>query len=79
MISDPYQEVSAIAGLLDKTGLRDHADQLRSALAEGVTGTEIYMILRWRLANIAQDLELPPELKNCLLLLHDYLDRALGP
>ncbi|KLU26507.1 hypothetical protein EOS_09225 [Caballeronia mineralivorans PML1(12)] len=79
MASDPYQEAKAIADSLDKVGLREHADQVRGALVEGATGTEIYMILRWRLANLAQDLAIPADLKARAILLHDYLDRALGP
>lgn len=78
-MNDPYQEVRTLADLLDAAGLSDYAQQLRSALVEGATGTEIYMILRWRLANMAEDTAVPADLKARLLTLHGYLDRALGP
>lgn len=76
--SDPYQEAKAIADSLDMVGLRERADQVRGVLAEGATGTEIYMMLRWCLANIAQDLAVPAELSARTRLLQDYLNRALG-
>lgn len=79
MTIDAYQETRAIADSLAKVGLGEYAGQVRGSLAEGATGTEIYMILRWRLANIANDTALPAELKTRLLSLHDHLDRALGP
>ncbi|WP_154671121.1 hypothetical protein [Paraburkholderia mimosarum] len=78
-MNEPYQETRTVADLLDAAGLNDYADQLRSALVEGATGTEIYMILHWRLANMAADAAVAPGLKARLLTLHGYLDRALGP
>lgn len=77
-MNDPYEEARTVADLLDVAGLRHHAEQLRSALVEGATGTEICMILRWRLANMAGDTAIPADLKGRILLLHGYLDRTLG-
>lgn len=79
MTIDAYQEAKTIADSLEEAGFGDYADQVRGALADGATGTEIYMILRCCLANIADDAALSAELKTRLLSLHDYLDRVLGP
>jgi hypothetical protein len=77
-MNDPYQEARAIADTLDGNGKHEYADQLRSALVEGATGTEIYMILRWRLANIANDTTITADVKKRMRLLQDYLDRTLA-
>jgi hypothetical protein len=79
MMDDPYEEAKAIADLLDGTGLRERAEYVRRALVEGATGTEIYMILHWRLENIARDSAVPAELKSRVMSLSDYLERTLGP
>lgn len=77
-MSDPYEEAREIANLLDGAGLHEYAEGVRSALVEGATGTEIYMILRWRLAKIANDVAVAADIKVRARVLHDYLDRALA-
>jgi hypothetical protein len=76
-VNDPYQEARSIADSLDGIGLHEYAVQLRGALVEGATGTEIYMNLRWRLANMVDDKDVAAEVKTRIRLLHGYLDRAL--
>lgn len=76
-MDDPYQEARSIADSLYKAGLHEYAEQLRSALVEGATGTEIYMILCWRLANVANDPIIATDIKTRIRLLHDYLNRTL--
>jgi len=77
-MSDPYEEAREIANVLDGAGLHEYAEGLRSALVEGATGTEIYMILRWRLAEIVNDAEVEADIKARVRVLYDYLDRALA-
>ena len=40
-VNDPYQEAREISDLLDGVGQKEYADQLRGALIEGATGSEI--------------------------------------
>jgi hypothetical protein len=78
MTSDPYQDAEQIACELENAGLSDQAKQIRGALSEGATGTEIYMILRWQLAKIEETSSIPAELKSRMDRLHSYLDQVLG-
>jgi hypothetical protein len=74
---DQYEEAREIAALLDQEGLKDQATQLRNALADGATGTEIFMMIRFRLKVMLNDGPLPHELSLRIKTLYSYLDTAL--
>ena len=76
-MNDPYKEARSIADSLEANGQRECAELLRSSMTDGSTGTEIYMILRWRLANITNDVDVATDVKARIRILHDYLDREL--
>ncbi|MGO4569995.1 hypothetical protein AB4Z52_34430 [Rhizobium sp. 2YAF20] len=78
MTSDPYQDAKQIADVLENVGLSEQSKQIRGALSEGATGTEIYMILRWRLIRIEETSSIPAELKWRMDRLHSFLDQVLG-
>ena len=77
-MNDPYQEARSIGDSLDRVGQHEYAEQIRRALIEGSTGTEIYMILRLRLINIASDQAIAMDIRTRVQFLRDYLDRALA-
>lgn len=51
MSYDYYAEARYLADTLKKEGFSDWAIKVLSAMEEGVTATEILMILRWNLEN----------------------------
>ena len=75
--TDAYKETESISNSLAAAGLVEFASQISSAVSEGSTGTEIYMILRWRLANIIKDGALPTDIRGRALSLHKCLDDEL--
>jgi len=77
MTTDAYKEAKAISDSLRGAGFVVYADQMSSAVSEGSTGTEIYMILRWRLTSIIEDGILPVDIKVKALSLHRYLNDVL--
>lgn len=77
-MNDPYQEAKLIASLLDEAGWHEYAEQLRNALVEGGVGTEICMILRWRLEGIANDDAVAVDIRNRVRYLHDFINRLLA-
>ena len=78
MMNDPYREVRSIRDSLDRVGQHEYAEQIRRALIEGSAGTEIYMILRSRLTNIAGDPAIAMDIRTRVQFPRDYLDRALA-
>ena len=52
MAIDYYAEAGEIARCLERDGLARDAQNLRDAISDGSTGTEILMALRWHLQRI---------------------------
>lgn len=73
---EAHAEAKKIADLIEREGLNEPAMDLRSAVAQGVSGTEIFMKLRWFLAPL-RSADLKPETSERIRRLHDYLDQAL--
>ena len=51
---DIYAEISKYCSALEMSGFAAEACQLKSAIAEGATGTEILMALRFHLKKIVE-------------------------
>jgi len=49
---DHYAAANQLADRLDLEGHNEWASKIRNAMAEGATGTEIFMRLRWQLTQL---------------------------
>ncbi|MEO7065619.1 MAG: hypothetical protein ABI114_01810 [Rhodanobacter sp.] len=72
-----YDEANKIAMLLEMDGFSDQADQITNAMKDGKTGTEIFMILRFRLRSLLDIYGLPEETREQIRILYSKLDEAL--
>ncbi len=70
-----YREANNLASLLDQEGAKEHADLILNAMAEGCTGSEICMALKWHIKDILKLDFLSKESKKCARLLHKDLGR----
>jgi len=76
---DYYGEAKRLAKALETSGFSDYATEILGAMEEGVTGTEIFMIMRMRLAKLLATERLPLDLRVSIQALHERLNNALVP
>ncbi|MFD9902633.1 hypothetical protein [Mesorhizobium sp. NPDC059025] len=74
---DQYSEALAIAERMEACGLRRHAVDIRNSIDDGVSGTEIFMKLRFYLVSIATAKELDVETRARIRVLIEHLNAAL--
>jgi hypothetical protein len=74
---DHYEEAKAVAASLAVEGFLDQAKQINDAMMEGRTGTEIFMILRFRLKPLLHVGGLSDATRQRLQFLYSKLDEAL--
>lgn len=75
---DYYGEASAIAQALDDSGLSSDAKKIRSAMEDGSTGTEIFMMLRFQLEVILASNLVSADTRARAVALHRRLVVALS-
>lgn len=75
---DYYGEARALAEALRNAGLSSDGNDIIKSLEEGETGTEIFMIMRARLAKLLAAGRLSPELQGRAHALHERLNDALN-
>jgi hypothetical protein len=74
---DQYEETKKIAQLLTAEGHAAKAQELLSALTEGRTGTEIFMVLRYRLTPLLNAPGLSTEVEQRISVLYESVNAAL--
>lgn len=74
---DYYSEAKALANELKLAGFPEYEAEILGSMEEGETGTEIFMILRARLACILVTKTMPPKLLERVTGLHGKLNDAL--
>ncbi|MFM0381163.1 hypothetical protein PQQ72_29560 [Paraburkholderia strydomiana] len=74
---DYYGEAKALAEALKNAGFPVDGSEISLAMEEGETGTEIFMMMRARLANLLAAGNLPPDLTMRVRTLHGRLNDAL--
>lgn len=74
---DHYEEAKKIAALLAAQGMSLESVQILDAIKDGKSGTEIFMILRFRLAPLLNAQGLSEDTKERMRVLHTKLDEAL--
>ncbi|MBC7501611.1 MAG: hypothetical protein H7315_14105 [Herminiimonas sp.] len=76
-IYDHYEEAKKIAALLAAQGMASESVQILDAIKDGTSGTEIFMILRFRLTPLLNAQGLSKDTKERMRILHTKLDEAL--
>ena len=80
MTQDYYADAHSLAARLDEAGFIAEAEQLRDAIRNGSTSTEILMRLRWELAKLSKSaLPLTPSLRRDAETLEHAIRSALNP
>lgn len=74
---DHYEEARKVAELLEADGFSDQAKQVSDAMVDGKTGTEIFMILRFRLHPLLDAEGLSEATKQRLRVLYSKVNEAL--
>jgi hypothetical protein len=74
---DYYGEAKRLAEALERSGFSGYGSEIVGAMEEGETGTEIFMIIRMRLAKLLTVEGLPLDLRASIQALHEKLDGAL--
>lgn len=74
---DHYEEAKSIAIALDEEGYESVAIEIRDAMKQGSTGTEIFMRLRFCLTPLLNEKELSNATAARVRTLHARLDEAL--
>jgi hypothetical protein len=74
---DHYKEAKDIAGILATGGKTVEAGQILDAIANGKSGTEIFMILRFRIGPLLDAADVSEEAKGRLRVLYTKIDQAL--
>jgi hypothetical protein len=75
---DHYTEAGSIADAIERQGFANVAENIRTAISQGFSGTEIFMKLRFYLAPLTHSVVLDEKTKFRIQMLHDALDRALS-
>lgn len=75
---DHYSEARSIADAIERQGYATVAENIRTAISYGFSGTEIFMKLRFYLAPLTHAVALDEKTKSRIQMLHDVLDRALS-
>lgn len=79
MIScDCYGEARRLAFELEGAGFSRFSDSILNAIIEGGTGTETFMMMRFKLSQIIGVDNLPPDLKDRAIFLHKKINDALS-
>lgn len=79
MSYDHYSVAKNVADSLDAEGHTDWAKEIRDAMAEGATGTEVFMGLRWQLRQVTNSgLAISPMLQSQIEELLSQLGNSLG-
>lgn len=76
MARDYYAEAITIADDAARVGLDDLSEELRQAIREGFTSTEILMRIRWVLTNARAVLSVHPDLRSRSQALIGAIDEA---
>lgn len=74
---DYYREAKSLAEDLKRAGLSDCEAAIVVSMEGGGTGTEIFMIMRARLAYILTTKDVPPKVLERVKALHSKLNDAL--
>jgi hypothetical protein len=75
---DYYGEAKSLAEAAKEAGLFEYASEIMGAMEEGSTGTEIFMILRARLARLILEEKLPLDFMTRARTLYEKLNDALS-
>jgi hypothetical protein len=75
---DYYSEAKKLANLLKKEGINDSAVNILSSLEEGVTSTEVLMMIRWHIGNYLSSKCGSDEVNILANDLYQKLDKVLG-
>lgn len=78
MSYDYYAEANRLAAMLSNECLNDWAKKISSPMEEGVTATEILMMLRWNLGNFLSAEVGSEEVMVCAKELYQRIDDALS-
>jgi hypothetical protein len=78
MSYDYYAEARSIAEALKQEGLSNWGSKILSAIDEGVTATEILMILRWNLENFISSQLGSENIVERAKLLYQKIDSVLS-
>jgi hypothetical protein len=74
---DHYKESKELAGLLAAEGRTAEANAILDAMKIGKSGTEIFMILRFRIRPLLDAADVSEETKGRLRILYKKIDEAL--
>lgn len=74
---DHYAATRDLIANLEHAGCSNEAAVLRNAIAEGSTGTEIFMAIRFHIAEIISRVPLAPDIGESASRLLAELDKAL--
>lgn len=75
---DHYAEAKKIAAQLDAQGFSSEAENIRNAISEGRSGTEIFMQLRFYLTPISNAENLTDDIKWQITVLLNKINEALS-
>ncbi|KCZ89068.1 hypothetical protein [Hyphomonas jannaschiana] len=74
---DHYTEAKCIADQIEGAGFPEQAEQVRQAIENGVSGTEIFMQLRCYLSPLKNNDRIDQQVRHRVNLLVDKIDDAL--
>jgi hypothetical protein len=74
---DYYSEAKRLAKTLESSGFFNYGAEILEAMEEGGTGTEIFMMMRMKLAKLLTAERLPLDLRTSIQALYEKLDSAL--
>jgi hypothetical protein len=74
---DHYKEARSIADQLEIDGFPDHAANVRAAIEDGRSGTEIFMQLRFYLSPIQEAEQVDDQTRIRIKILIDKINEAL--
>jgi len=75
---DYYFEAKKLADFLKNENINDSAVNIQSSLEEGVTSTEILMMIRWHIGNYLSSKRGSDEVNILANDLYQKLDKVLG-
>lgn len=75
---DHYAEAKIIADRIEAAGFSDQAENIRHAIDDGRSGTEIFMQLRFYLEPLKADAEIDSETQSRISVLLDKINEALN-
>lgn len=75
---DHYAEAKGIAEQIEAEGFEQQASDVRKAISEGRSGTEIFMQLRFYLSSLQTDMRIDPITRDRIATLVSKLNEALS-